>query len=166
MSGAEDLIDRLVEVGARVEDAHGRLVVRAGARPVPGELVRRLREAKAEVLATLSPCWWRRQFVIRTIDRELGGIRSRLEAQRLAWGELEVRWHRLHGERTPEGQCAGCGQPIPEMPSLDLQDGNRVHLDDPHGLDCIIAYGKRWRGTATRALTAFGLRPPAGEDAP
>jgi len=69
MNSAEKLIDRLVEVGAKVEAANGRLVVRAGARPVPGELVRLLREAKAEVLATLSPGWWRRQFVVRTIDR-------------------------------------------------------------------------------------------------
>ena len=31
------------------------------------------------------------------------------EAARLAWGELECRWHWLYGERTPEWQCAGCG---------------------------------------------------------
>jgi len=162
MSRAEDLFHRLVEVGATVEAANGRLVVRAGARPVPGELVQRLREAKAEILATLAPSWWRRRYVIRTIDRKLGGARSDDGAARLAWAELECRWHRLYGERTPDWQCAGCGDPIGTAPSLDLLDGNRVHLDDLHRLDCIITYGTRWRGAAVAGLQALGLDPPAG----
>src|ERR1051325_11318360 len=106
MSGAEELIDSLVEVGAKLDAENGRLIVRAGARPIPGELVRRLRGAKAEVLAVLAPKridaavanaeGWRRQFAIRTMDRELSGTRAFPEAARLAWGELECRWHRLH----------------------------------------------------------------------
>ena len=162
MNSAEELIDRLVEVGARVEAADGRLIVRAGARPVPRELVRRLREAKVEVLATLSPAWWHRQFVVRTIDRELRGARSRDDAARLAWGELECRWHRLFGAHMPEGQCAGCGEPIGGRAALSMGEGNRAHLDDAHGLECVIAYGKRWRGVATAALQAMGLVPPDG----
>lgn len=164
MSSAEEVLDRLVAVGAKVEAADGRLVVRAGARPVPGELVRRLREAKAEVLAILSPAWWRHQFVIRTIDRELGGARSHDVAAQLAWGELECRWHRLYGERALEWQCAGCGEPMGGLASLDLLDGNRVHLDHRHGLDCVIAFGERWRGAATRALAAMGLKAPTDDD--
>jgi hypothetical protein len=39
-------------------------------------------------------------------------------------------------------------------------DGNRVHLAD--GYDCLIRYGARWRGAATRALIAMGLVPPPG----
>jgi hypothetical protein len=163
MTGAEDLLDRLVGVGARVATADSRrLVVRAGPQPVPGELVRQLREAKDEVLATLAPAWWRRQFAVRAIDRELGGARSREDAARLAWGELECRWHRLYGERTPEWQCAGCGEPIGGLPSLNFKDGNRVHLDR---LDCPIGYGERWRGAATRALVDMGLQPPERENA-
>jgi len=164
MNGAEKLIDRLVEVGAKIEATNGRLVVRAGARPVPAELVRLLREAKAEVLATLSPSWWRRQFAVRTIDHELGGARPHDDAARLAWGELECRWHRLYGERIPEWQCAGCGEPIGGRAALSMGDGNRAHLDDASGLECVIAYGKRWRGTATAGLRAMDLSA-SGEDA-
>jgi hypothetical protein len=78
MSVARDLLDRLAEIGAKVEttDSH-RLIVRAGPQPVPGELVQLLRDAKGEVLATLAPPWWRSQFVVRTIARERGGARSR-----------------------------------------------------------------------------------------
>jgi hypothetical protein len=51
---------------------------------------------------------------------------------------------------------------------LGTVDGNRVHLDDAQRLDCLIAFGVRWRGAATRALAAMGLQqpPPIPEDDP
>jgi hypothetical protein len=57
-----------------------------------------------------------------------------------------------------EWQCAGCGEPIADLPSMTLADGNRVHLD---GLGCLLAFGDRWRGEATAGLGALGLDPPA-----
>jgi hypothetical protein len=181
MTVARDVLDRLAEIGATVRPSgDDRLIVRAGANPIPAELVRRLREAKTEVLAALAPAanppdsldrsgseraWWHSHFTIRTIDRELGGTRSHAEAARLAWGELECRWHRLYGARLPEWRCAGCGSPIGGWRALPLGDGNRVHLDDARGLDCVIAYGERWRGAAARALAAMGLDPPPAEAA-
>jgi hypothetical protein len=41
--------------------------------------------------------------------------------------------------------------------ALELIDGNRVH--DAAGHDCLIVYGARWRGAATRALAAMDLQP-------
>jgi hypothetical protein len=161
MSHAEDLIRRVIECGAKVEAADGRLIVRAGAHPVPGELVERLREAKTDVLENLSPSWWRRQFVACTVNYELGGTRSHEEAARLAWGELECRWLWLYGEPLPEWQCAGCGEPIGATPCVHFQDGNRVHLQS---MDCLISYGKRWRGAAAQALLAMGLESPLVSD--
>jgi hypothetical protein len=81
------------------------------------------------------------------------------EAARLAWGKLENDWHRQHGCRAPEWQCAGCGEPIGGHAAMRLADGNRVHLGD--GLDCLFAFGKRWRGEATAGLRALGLHRPA-----
>ena len=49
----------------------------------------------------------------------------------------------------------GSGENIP------LIDGTYVHGSDRH--DCLIAYGRRWRGAATNALTAMGLMPPPEE---
>lgn len=166
MSHVEDLIRLVIECGAKVENVDGQLVVRAGAHPVPGKLVQRLREAKTDVLENLSPRWWRRQFAARTVNYELGGARSHEEAARLAWGELECRWHRLYGKPIPEWQCAGCSEPIGGQQALPLGGSNRVHLDDCHGLDCVIRYGERWRSEATRGLIALHLRPPAEKDAP
>jgi len=81
------------------------------------------------------------------------------EAARLAWGKLENDWHRLHGARAPEWHCAGCGGVISGRDALDLQDGNRVHLAD--SLDCLFAFGERWRREASDGLRALGLDPPA-----
>src|SRR5690348_4903669 len=62
--------------------------------------------------------WWRRHFQVRVITRGLTGVRPRAEAERLAFGDLVVDWHRLHGARVPEWQCAGCGEPIGGLPAL------------------------------------------------
>lgn len=178
MTAAREVLDRLTEIGATVKPAGDRLVVRAGPQPVPGELVQRLREAKAEILAALAPdgrttgaaeafcrcdpgeaAWWRRHFIIRAIDCGVGVARSRAEAKRLAWAELQNRWHRLHGERVPRDLCAGCRRLLGGAEALDLIDGNRVHIAD--GYDCLIRHGERWRGMATAALLSMGLAQPA-----
>lgn len=81
------------------------------------------------------------------------------EAAQLAWGELQIRWHRLHGERVPHWECAGCHGPIGGLAAMTLADSNRVHIDT---LDCLLHFGERWRNEATDALRALGLDPPAG----
>jgi hypothetical protein len=81
------------------------------------------------------------------------------EAARLAWGEMQDRWHRLHGARVPEWQCVGCGEPIGGLAALTLGDGSRLHLDK---LDCLLSFGERWRNEATAGLRALGLDPPTG----
>lgn len=104
---------------------------------------------------------WRTYYDEHATIREFDGRRPRPDAERLAWGELQNEWHLRHGESTPPWQCAGCGKPIGGREALALADGCRVHCDD--GLRCLIAYGRRWRAAAARALTAMGLAPPPGE---
>lgn len=99
---------------------------------------------------------WRDLFEERTAIRQFDGGYSRVKAERLAWAELQNRWHMAHGERVPPDLCAGCRRPIGGAPTLDLIDGCRVHSADS---DCLIRHGERWRMTATRALLALGLRP-------
>lgn len=95
--------------------------------------------------------------------RQYDGGYSRDEAESLAWGELQNRWHMARGERVSRVFCAGCRRPIGGEEALDLIDGNRVHLAT---LDCLIRHGERWRRTATQALVRMGLQPPVGEDHP
>jgi hypothetical protein len=53
MSTARDLLHDLAVIGATIQPAGDRLILRAGATPVPAGLVSRVRQAKAELLATL-----------------------------------------------------------------------------------------------------------------
>jgi hypothetical protein len=79
--------------------------------------------------------------------------RTLAEAKRLAWGELQNRWHMAHGKQVPRHLCAGCGERIADSSqALDLIDGNRVH-----DTDCLIRHGERWRSVASRALIAIGM---------
>jgi hypothetical protein len=79
-----------------------------------------------------------------------GALYPAEEAAELAWGELLSRWHRLHGARGPERQCAGCGEPIGGFAALTLADGNRLHL---HKLYCLLRFGERWRNEAAASLS-------------
>jgi hypothetical protein len=123
-------------------------------------------EERSAIVATgdaSDPAFWRDLFEERAAILQYDGTRSRAEAEQLAWGELQNRWHLAHhGERVPRHLCAGCRRPIDEAPALDLIDGCRVH--DAAGHDCVIRWGERWRGAATRALVAMGLPAATGTE--
>jgi hypothetical protein len=121
------------------------------ARPVPKE-----RDAAAE------PAFWQDFFEERTAHREFDGGYSRAEAERLAFGEMILEWHRRHSARSDPHCCAGCGDELVGGNILALCDGARVHFDGVRGVNCITAYGKKWRGAAVAALRAIGLVPPPG----
>jgi hypothetical protein len=167
------LLHRARKVGLRVEPMGDKLLVRG---PKRAEAVVKLLEAhKVEVLAALAPGTstskrgdqettvdgtearrWRDQLAARIVDW-FHGDRGWEEAQRLAWGDVENEWHDLHGQRRPSWQCAGCEKLIGGLAAVDLPDGNRVHLKP---INCLIRFGKRWRGDARKALVALGLEPP------
>jgi hypothetical protein len=166
------LLRRAQEVGLRVEPMGDRLVVRG---PKRAEAVVELLAAhKAEVLAALAPASaskctdqdaavaateagrWRDRLATRIVDW-FQEDRGWQEARRLAWGDVENEWHERHGQRWPSWQCAGCNAPLGGSQALNLPDGNRVHFEP---IDCLIRFGKRWRGDASEALVALGLEPP------
>jgi hypothetical protein len=123
MSAANDILDRLAEIGAKIEAAGNRLIVRAGPKSVPSELVQRLRDAKAEVIAILDEAaQWQARY--REAVVRWGALHPPAEAAGLAWGEMENRWHRQFGERAPPDLCAGCRRPIGGVEALAMIDGN------------------------------------------
>jgi hypothetical protein len=101
---------------------------------------------------------WLDFFSERAAHREFDGDFSRIEAERLAWGEVELRWHLLHGERVPHNMCAGCREPFHDAGALDLIDGSRVHFDGERR--CLKLWTRKWRAAAARGLQAVGLRCP------
>ena len=147
------LLARAHEAGLAVAIAGDKLVVRGPPRAEP--VVRLLAVYKPAVMAALAADWRARH---REAVARWGSLHPADEAEQLAWGGLEDRWHRLHGRRSLEWQCAGCGEPIGGMPTLTLADGNRVHLDK---LDCLLTFGERWRSEASAGLRASGLHPPS-----
>jgi hypothetical protein len=157
MTGGTELLRQAREAGLHVEPRPGgRLTIRGPKLAEPVALL--LLAHKPAVLAALAADWRARH---REALAWWGALRPTADASRLARGQLENRWHRLHGRRTPEWQCAGCGEPIGGLPALNLADGNRVHLDK---LDCLFSFGQRWRTEATAALQPLGLDPPADGD--
>ena len=153
------LFHRTQEVGLRIEPMGEKLLVRGPKRAEA--VVKLLAEHKAEVLAALSPSfvdasWWRERFTTKAVQWTIGD-RNWKAAKRLAWGDLENEWHYHHGKRWPTWQCAGCEKVIGGLAGINLPDGNRVHFEP---IDCLIRFGKRWRGAACEALVAFGLEPP------
>jgi hypothetical protein len=101
---------------------------------------------------------WRHLFEERAAHREYDGGYTHAEAERLAWGEMQNRWHMEHGDRVPRDLCPGCRQQLGSTEVLDLIDGTRVHFKNN---ECLIRYGERWRTAATRGLLGFGLKPPS-----
>ena len=89
------------------------------------------RGAKAEVMAALTEgddragaasreCsgaaeagYWRDLFEERAAHREFDGGHSRADAERLAFGEMILEWHRRYGARPDPFRCAGCGDDMP-----------------------------------------------------
>lgn len=178
MTAAEELLECLAELGASVAPDGDRLVVRAGSSGIPAALMVRLRAAKPDVIAALASvthtrrtdsgrtseaadvAWWHRRFATRTSHWELGGYRSHLEAQCIAFNELLDEFRERHGRRWPRWQCAGCDEPIRDFPALTLADEHRIHFDE--GRECLIRFGRRWRSNAVAGLRALGLKPPSG----
>jgi hypothetical protein len=108
----------------------------------------------------LDPTIWSDLYEERAAHRQFDGGYPRIEAELLAWRDIEWRWHLAHRERASAEVCAGCGQLILPDETLDLIDGARVHMKEYR---CRIAYEQRWRSAATNALIALGLQPPATE---
>ena len=106
--------------------------------------------------------WWRDLFEKRAVIREIDRGRPRENAEGLAFSDVILEWHLRHGARPDPRHCAGCGDELAAAAGLVLCDGARVHLDGVRGVNCVTAYGQKWRGAALIALGALGIDPPKG----
>jgi hypothetical protein len=102
MNAARELLDDLALIGATVEPAGDRLILRAGPMAIPARLVDRVREAKADLIATLArheaseqdPSGdAQRQFKFRTLET------------------CATEWLDQHPAPSQSGRCAWCGRP-------------------------------------------------------
>jgi len=164
------LLNRAHAAGLDVAADGDRLVIRG---PRSAEAVARLLiEHKPEVLAALipagqnvvadHPAWWRDRYATRIAHWFHSGRRWH-EAELVAFSEVMLEWHRRRGTRADPRRCAGCGDELSSYVGLLVdREGVRVHFDAVRRVDCIIAYGQKWRGAAAAGLVALGLDPPSG----
>jgi hypothetical protein len=157
------LLYRARHAGLRLEATGDTLKITGPKRAEP--VVRLIAAYKSKVLAVLTatknePRYWHERLTARTFEW-FNGTRSWISAQRLAWGDLENEWHSLYGVRWPAWRCPGCEKSITGLDAINLPDGNRVHFEP---IECIIEFGRRWRGDARRALIALGVEPPDFEE--
>jgi hypothetical protein len=66
---AREILHKLHTLGARVERNGDRLILRAGTKPVPGQLIREARAVKTELLATLASASLRQPRAVLTPAR-------------------------------------------------------------------------------------------------
>jgi hypothetical protein len=113
MNAARDLLADLEQIGARLEPFGDRLILRAGPRMIPAALVRRVREAKADLLATLIVCPDRTAF--RGYEnKEPCENPSDHQARDRTFESRVNKWLNQHLIPSAPGRCAWCGKP--ELP--------------------------------------------------
>jgi hypothetical protein len=119
---------------------------------VPGE-----RRAPSQAL---DPAYLRGFYEERAAICEFDGGEDSPRAEARAWHEVASIWYRQHGQRAPDGLCAGCGEVLgAEADVLPLPHGERAHA--VAGYACIIAYGRRWKSEAAAALPGHSISTPA-----
>jgi hypothetical protein len=146
---ALDLLAAVRAAGGTFKIAGDRLRVEASA-PLSDDLLARLRQAKAEVMAALATDW-RRLYCEAIAEYRTAGH---------AWNKAALAWYVARGTPTLGDLCAGCGKPLAGTEIIDLwPHGERAHAGGDY--KCILAYGRRWRRAAAAALAPYGIPTPA-----
>jgi hypothetical protein len=147
MNAARELLDDLALIGATVEPAGDRLILRAGPMAIPARLVNRVREAKADLIATLA-------------RHEAYEWDPSSESQQSKPRTLEaciVKWLNQHPAPSAPGRCTWCGKP--ETPSaVVLPFGAGEHHAWLHA-ECWPAWHQSRRAEAEMALRRMGIAP-------
>ena len=153
MSAARDLLDDLAVIGATIEPAGDRLVLRAGPTAIPARLVSRIREAKADLIATLA---FHKDRVGVNEEQDFVGDSSRHQVDDRTCEAYIVEWLNQNPAPSAPGRCVWCGKP--ESPSVVVlpfgtEPGTHAWLH----AECWPAWHQARRAGAVAALQATGL---------
>jgi hypothetical protein len=141
MSRATSLLRDLEAIGATVEPAGTQLILRAGPAAIPAALVRRIREAKADLLEILAGATGAATAFEQGVGREGDVSRE----------NCIVQWLDQHPNPSQAGRCAYCGQPEwtgAMVVPFGVTPGTHAWLH----AECWPAWHERRRGEAKRAL--------------
>src|SRR5262249_36170776 len=130
------------------EPAGDRLILRAGPTAIPAALVSRVREAKADLLATLAAC----------PDRTLLRGDEDREAKDRSFESFIVEWLNKHPAPSTPGRCVWCGKR--ESPSaVVLPFGTEPETHAWLHAECWPTWQQARRADAIAALAAMGVGP-------
>jgi hypothetical protein len=156
MNAAHDLLDDLAMIGATVEPAGDRLILRAGPSAIPATLVNRLREAKADLIATLAvrkdsgPACDGQERTAKSVGHQFGN--QAVEA-------CIVEWLNEHPAPSAPGRCAWCARPESQSAVVlpfGIEPGTHTWLH----AECWGAWQRARRAQAVKALTLMGVSQP------
>jgi hypothetical protein len=163
MSSVEDLLNDLAGIGATIEPAGNRLVLRAGPTTIPATLVGQIRKAKHELMATLVAREERgvvQTDDVRPCERETTNSRQ-IEEQTLRQRTFEdfvIQWLNHHPSPSAPGHCAWCGSP--ESPSARVVPfGTEPWTHTWLHPECWPDWHCARKIEATTALAAMGIAP-------
>jgi hypothetical protein len=158
MNAARDLIDDLAVIGATIEPAGDRLILRAGPNAISAELVNRVRESKADLLATLASCTDRAE--IRGEENKRNSSKPpRYSAKDRTAESFIVEWLNQHPAPSTPGRCVWCGKP--ELSSaMVLPFGTEPGTHAWLHAECWPAWHRGRKAEATAALVPMGVKLP------
>lgn len=152
MSAARDLLVDLDLIGASLQPVGDRLILRAGPTAIPASLVRRVREAKADLLATLAVST--DHTVLWSAEKRVcDEVLPRRQARDRPFESLVVEWLNQHPAPSVPGRCAWCGRP--KSPSaMVLPFGNEPGTHTWLHAECWPAWYQARKADAVAALRA------------
>jgi hypothetical protein len=104
---ARDLLDHLAKIGATVEPAGDRLILRAGPTGIPASLVGRVRKEKADLIAALAAPEVRGSHEAQTYPRQSGCSQCMKQTTEAS----VVKWLNDHPAPSEPGRCVWCHKP-------------------------------------------------------
>jgi hypothetical protein len=150
MNAARAVLDELAMIGATIEVARDRLILRAGPKAIPATLISRVREAKTDLMATL---------VVRKdhteVQQERIGNRPRLKDQ--SFEASIVDWLDQHPAPSLPGRCARCSRPESHR-AVVLPFGTEPGTHTWLHAECWPAWHRARRVEAIAALRAISTR--------
>jgi hypothetical protein len=156
MSPARNLLEDLAIIGAMIEPAGDRLILRAGPIAIPAKLVSRVRQAKADLLATFAADNERADIPAGGELLHVGGQQG-LKVKVRTIESFIIEWLNEHPAPSGPGYCAWCGKP--ESPSaVVLPFGNVPGTHVWLHAECWSRWHAARRRDALKALQTMGVK--------
>jgi hypothetical protein len=152
MKIAHDLLADLAGIGAAIEIAGDRLILKAGPTAIPASLVNRVREAKRDLIVVLATR--RARSTHRVNDEDRQGTETNERSECRTREDFVIQWLDDHPTPSPPGRCAWCGRPESlgaMVVPFGIEPGKHTWLHP----ECWSPWHRARKAEATSALMAM-----------